>query len=209
MPRLSSKLGNNAVVKQIFDNWELSGISQFSSGSPRELGFPSIQPTRSQSITGSPDYGARLLLTGDPTGPRTREQWFDPSVLKLPDIGSAGYGPRNYLSNPGVNNHDISIYKNFPIGGGDSERRIQIRFEMFNAFNHANFSGVQSGLTWNIASDFSDYNAKQQFNRSYVRNTRTGVNPATGRLGRALGEVNGLYGSQARRVIELAAKIYF
>ena len=52
-------------------------------------------------------------------------------------------------------------------------------------------------------------NVKISSNPSYVRNTRTGVNPATGRLGRALGEVNGLYGSQARRVIELAAKIYF
>jgi hypothetical protein len=209
LPRLSPKLGNNAVVKQIFDNWELSGISQFSSGSPWEFGFPSLQPTRSQSITGSPDYGARLLLTGDPTGPRSREQWFDPSVLKLPDIGSAGYGPRNYMSNPGVNNHDFSIYKNIPLGGGDSDRRIQIRFEMFNAFNHANFSGVNSGLNWNVAGDFSDYYAKQQFDPAYVRNTRTGVNAATGRLGRGLGEVNGLYGSQARRVIELAAKIYF
>jgi len=42
-----------------------------------------------------------------------------------------------------------------------------------------------------------------------VRNTRTGVNPASGRLGRALGEVSGLYGNGARRVIQLAAKIYF
>ena len=213
MPRLSPKLRDNVVVKQIFDNWELSGISQFSSGSPWEFGFPSLPGTKSQSITGSPDYPARLLLTGDPTGPRAREQWFDPSVLKLPDIGSAGYGPRNYMSNPGVNNHDISLYKNFPFWGGDSNRRIQIRFEIFNAFNHPNFSSVNSGLTWNIASDFSDYDAKQQFNPSYVRNTRTGVSPPTGtnngKLGNALGELNNVYSSQARRVIQLAAKIYF
>jgi hypothetical protein len=215
LPRLSPKLHDNFLVKQIFDNWEVSGISQFSSGSAWEFGFPSVQPSRSQSWTGSPDYGARILLTGDPTGPRARDQWFDPSVIKLPDIGSAGYGPRNYMSNPGVNNTDFSIYKNFPIGGGDTTKRIQIRFEMFNAFNHPNFSSVTSGLTWNIASDFSDYYAKLQFNPSYVRNTRSGVNPPTGttpsslRLGRALGEVSGVYAMQARRVIQLAAKIYF
>jgi len=84
---------------------------------------------------------------------------------------------------------------------------------MFNAFNHPNFMSVNSGLTWNIASDFSDYDAKQQFNPSYVRNTRTGVNPPTGtnngKLGNALGEVSNVYPSQARRVIQLAAKIYF
>jgi hypothetical protein len=210
LPKLSPKLHDNMIIKQVFDNWEMSGISQWSSGSPWEFGFPSIQPSRSQSITGSPDYAARVLLTGDPTGERSRTQWFDPSVLKLPDIGSAGYGPRMYMSNPGVNNTDLSIYKNIPLGG-DGSRRIQLRFEIFNVANHANFSGVNSGLTWNIASDFSDYYAKQKFDPSYVRNTRTGVNPAsaTSKLGQALGEVNALYASNARRVIQLAAKLYF
>src|SRR5207247_4379732 len=161
-------------------NRHRSCLRQIRCGSLLEFRLPGFQPTTSQSLTGSPDYPARLLLTGDPTGPRARGQWFDPSVLKLPDIGSAGYGSRNYMSNPGVNNHDISLYKNFPFWGGDSHRRIQIRFEMFDAFNHPNFSSVNSGLTWNIASDFSDYDAKQQFNPSYVRNTRTGVSLPTG-----------------------------
>ena len=181
LPRLSKLLNNSILVKQIFDNWELSGTSAFSSGSPWEFGFPSLQPTRLQSITGSPDYPARLLLTGDPTGPRDRTQWFDPSFLKLPDIGSAGYGPRNYMSNPGLNQQDIMIHKNLPIGRGDTSRRIQIRFEMFNAFNHPSFSGVNSGLTWNIAADFSDYYARQQYSNQWVRNTRTGVNPPSNR----------------------------
>ena len=88
--------------------------------------------------------------------------WFDPSVLKLPDIGSAGYGPRNYLSNPGLNQHDIMPHKNFPIGGGERGSRIQIRFEMFNAFNQPSFSGANGGLVWNVAADFSDYYAHQQ-----------------------------------------------
>ncbi len=215
LPKLSPHMKDNAIAKGIFDNWEISGISQFSSGSPWEFGMASLQPSRSQSFTGSPDYGARMLLTGDPTGSRSRTAWFDPSVLRLPDIGSDGHGPRMYMSNPGVNNHDISVYKNFPLPGGDSNRRIQLRFEFFNAFNHPNFSGVTSGLTWNVASDFSDFNAKRQFDPSYVRNTRTGVNPPTGttssalRLGRALGEVNGVYASNARRAIQLAAKFYF
>jgi hypothetical protein len=211
LPKLSPRLGDHWLAKGIFDNWELSGISQFSSGSPAELGFPSIQPSTSRSITGSPDIGARLLLTGDPTGDRTRTAWFDPSILQLPEIGSLGFGPRQYLSNPGLNNHDLSIYKNFVLGGGDSERRLQIRFEMFNAFNHPSFSGFNGGLTWNISSDWSDYNAKRQFSEAYVRNTRTGVNPASGRLGRALNEVNGLNTAAGggNRVIQLAAKIYF
>jgi hypothetical protein len=210
LPRLSAKMRNNVLVRQILDHWELSGLAIFSSGSPWEFGFPSLQPARSQSITGSPDYPPRLLLTGDPTGPRRRTMWFDPSFLMLPDIGSAGYGPRNYMSNPGLNEQDIMIHKNFPIGGSDSNRRIQIRFEMFNTFNHPSFSSVNSGLAWNIAADFSDYSARRQYSDQWVRNTRTGVNPASNpKLGQALGELNSLYSSGARRVIQLGAKVYF
>jgi hypothetical protein len=213
LPRLSPHLNNNMIAKQVFDNWELSGVTQFASGSPWNFGFPSLQPSRSQSITGSPDYPARLLLTCNPTGSRSRTMWFDASCLKLPDIGSAGYGPLNYMSNPGLNESDISVYKNFPIGGGDTSHRIQIRFEMFNAFNHPSFSGVNSGLNWNIASDFSDYVAHQQYSDQWVRNTRTGVSQPTGanagKIGSALGEVNNLYATGSRRVIQLAAKVYF
>ncbi len=43
----------------------------------------------------------------------------------------------------------------------------------------------------------------------WVRNTRNGVNPAGGRRGHALDEVNGLHASGNRRVIQLAAKFYF
>jgi hypothetical protein len=210
LPKLSTKLRNSTLIRTIFDGWELSGISIFSSGSPLEFAFPSLQPASSQSITGSPDYSPRLLLTGDPTGRRERTMWFDPSVLLLPDIGSAGYGPRTYLSNPGLNQHDIAVHKSFPIGRSDSDRRIQIRFEMFNSFNHPSFSGVNSGLTWDIGKDFSNYVAHQQYSDQWVRNTRTGVNPPSNpKMGQALGEVNGLFPSGSRRVIQLAAKVYF
>jgi len=217
LPKLSPKLGDFWLAKGIFDNWEISGISQFVSGGPAEIGMAGFQPSTSRSITGSPDIGARMLLTGDATGPRTRDQWFDPTVLRLPEIGSAGFGPRNYLSNPGTNVHDLSVFKNFPLPGGDETRRLQIRLEMFNVFNHPSFNGFNGGLTWNLASDWSDYTSKMAFNNSYVRNTRTGVNPPTGttasslRLGRALGEVSSLNGAAGgdRRVIQIAAKIYF
>jgi len=39
-------------------------------GPPDELNFPSIQPATGRSITGSPDIGPRLLLTGMPPDPQ-------------------------------------------------------------------------------------------------------------------------------------------
>jgi hypothetical protein len=213
LPRLSPRLRRSRIAKEMFDDWELSGISQFQVGSPVTPGF-SLQPSRAQSYTGSPDINPRLLLAGDPTGPRTRTQWFDASVLRLPEIGTDGTGPQTWLTNPGLMLHDLSVYKNFVVGTGEGRRSLQLRFEMFNALNHPNFAGFNSTLTWNIAADFSDYRAKQSFDPAWVRGTRTGVNPPTGnasqtRLGRALGEVSRVTGASPYRVLQLAAKFYF
>ncbi|MGH9725577.1 MAG: hypothetical protein ACRD41_10970, partial [Candidatus Acidiferrales bacterium] len=45
---------------------------------------------------------------------------------------------RNVLRGPGINNWDISIIKNTPLGG--ETRSLQFRAEFFNAFNHTQFS---------------------------------------------------------------------
>jgi Carboxypeptidase regulatory-like domain len=45
---------------------------------------------------------------------------------------------RNTFLMPGINNFDISIFKNFRFGEG--RKRIQIRADFFNAFNHPQFT---------------------------------------------------------------------
>ncbi|MBA3439818.1 MAG: carboxypeptidase regulatory-like domain-containing protein [Pyrinomonadaceae bacterium] len=47
---------------------------------------------------------------------------------------------RNTLQLPRINNLDFSIFKNFRIGDAESPRRIQLRADFFNAFNHAQFT---------------------------------------------------------------------
>jgi hypothetical protein len=37
---------------------------------------------------------------------------------------------------------DLSLYKNLPFGS--EGRRLQLRFEFYNVFNHANFSAVDT-----------------------------------------------------------------
>ena len=43
---------------------------------------------------------------------------------------------------PGINNWDISLFKKFPLKG--EARFILFRWEMYNAFNHTQFAGVDS-----------------------------------------------------------------
>jgi hypothetical protein len=44
---------------------------------------------------------------------------------------------------PGVQNFDISLYKNFRLGS-DEAHRLQIRFETYNSFNHTQFLTVDN-----------------------------------------------------------------
>jgi len=211
LPKASPYLGDSRISRAVLDDWELAGISQFATGAPAEVGIGIPNVNLNQRVTGSWTEGPRPILTADPTGPRTRTQWFDYTAVRLPDIGSVGLGNRQYLSQPGVNLHDISLYKNFP-WGSDGSRRVQLRLEMFNAFNHPQFNNANTGLTWNIATDFSNYKERQQASPNWIQNVRGGAFPPTAtpdRLGRAVGEFNGQPGVGPARVIELAAKIYF
>jgi hypothetical protein len=210
LPKLQT---DNWLVSGVVNNWQITGITSFQSGVPTELGFglPGGVNT-AQRINGSWTEGPRVIITGgaqpDTTGGSVQGgSSLDITKLRLPNI-NPGPQARSIIRRPGINVTDLSIFKSFPFGG-DGQRYIQLRLEMFNAFNHAQFDNFNTGLTWDITS-FDQFSAKQVGSAQTIRNTRTGVSPATGRLGRALGEFNGQpnFVSENRR-IQLAVKIYF
>ncbi|MEP6743344.1 MAG: carboxypeptidase regulatory-like domain-containing protein [bacterium] len=51
-------------------------------------------------------------------------------------LGALSNSARNTMPLPGINNLDFSIFKNFRIG---ETRRIQLRADLFNAFNHPQY----------------------------------------------------------------------
>jgi len=78
-----------------------------------------------------------------PRGERTETRYFDTSACAAPAAGTFGSAGRNIIRQPGTNNFDLAIAKNFPIG----ERwPTQFRAEMFNAFNHLSFNRLQMQL---------------------------------------------------------------
>jgi hypothetical protein len=137
---------------------------------------------------------------------------FQPGDWRVPAIKSIGLGERSYLTNPGFNQTDLSIFKNFPLGG-DSNRYLQFRVEMFNAFNHTQFTGYNLGSNLaipNANGTFTTGNAI--FGASYssavvTNNLRSGpVEGSNVALGQRFGEYNG---ARDPRIIQLGAKIYF
>jgi hypothetical protein len=140
VPKLSRQWDNPAV-RLVFDNWQVAGFTAFVSGQPSGVGFSTVDGA---DITGGGD-GARIIVTGKAPlsyGERSFLRWFDTSVFSRPPRGSSGNAPKDVFRQPGINNWDISLFKNFPILS--DERYLQFRWEMYNAFNHTQFQTVDS-----------------------------------------------------------------
>jgi hypothetical protein len=156
LPGLSRYVGSGmtqSVMRNVLDGWELSGITSFISGSPLGIGYGLVQ---AMDLVGGSGGGldSRVVLVGNPILPkdqRTFLRHFDTSVVRAPSRADFGIGnaPKDPIRGPGTNNWDISLFKNFTIGK-DSGVRLQYRLEMYNAFNHTQFTGVDTTARFDL-----------------------------------------------------------
>jgi Carboxypeptidase regulatory-like domain len=142
-----SKHWNNAFTRVGLDGWELSGVSNFQTGAPIALPY---SLTYSADLTGGTGNGldSRVVMVGDPRAAAPDGQWFNVNAVKGPlpgfsvnGIGNASKAP---IYGPGLNNWDISLFKNFRLGSNEA-RRLQFRFETYNAFNHTQYTTIDTG----------------------------------------------------------------
>lgn len=108
--------------------WQLTGIATF------QRGFPfSVQANDSFSLLEA--YNQRANVVSSPTSGfhKNVNEWFNTAAFTQPLAGEFGNSGRNILREPGINNWDMGLEKNFAI----SERaNFQLRLETFNTFNH-------------------------------------------------------------------------
>lgn len=147
LPRASS-LWNRRFVRGALDGWQLSGITNFMSGAP--LGV-SLATTDNADIAGGGD-GVRPVMVANPVLPksdRTITRFFNTEAFERPQRGSFGNAPKDVFRGPGINNFDISLLKSipFPFEG----HRLQFRTELYNAFNHTQFSDVDTAARFDTA----------------------------------------------------------
>ncbi|MEO7143838.1 MAG: carboxypeptidase regulatory-like domain-containing protein [Bryobacteraceae bacterium] len=146
IPR-ASRLWNIDPVKAVLDNWQISGIASFISGAPAGVSFSTVDGT---DITGGGD-GARVVLTANPVlskDQRGLAQFFDTGVVARPAQGTIGDAPKDVFRGPGTNNWDLSLFKKIPIR---EKVTLQFRAEAYNAFNHTQWSGVNTSARFDAA----------------------------------------------------------
>ncbi|HEU4388074.1 MAG TPA: hypothetical protein VFV34_09775, partial [Blastocatellia bacterium] len=224
IPDLSKHLSENEFVRGALGGWQISGITSLISGNPFELGVGIGGINVNQRITGSWTEPPRYVLKGNPAkGPNGL--LIDPNAFIIPAVGSLGNGNRQYMRNPGINNTDLSLFKNFPLGK-EGGRKLQFRLEVFNAFNHTQFSSINAGTNL-VVPNGVDAAGNQQFltgnaifaryNEAIISNNirgqRPNDNPAAGvtadskrPLGTFFGEYNG---ARDPRIIQLGVKLYW
>jgi hypothetical protein len=132
------------VVKAVFDNWQFSGIYALVSGAPKGV---TLTLTDGADLTGGGD-GSTVVMTGSARlsgDKQTFYQYFDTGVFRRPLLNERGSGAaatRDAFRGPGTNNWDLTFFKNVPIR---EKVTFQVRWEMYNAFNHTQYSDMDTG----------------------------------------------------------------
>jgi hypothetical protein len=95
---------------------------------------------------------------------RNTLQWIDPSLVARPTRGEFGTAGKTVFRNPGIHNWDMTLFKNIPLRG-DNGPRLQLRWEVYNVFNHTQYAGVDTTARFNPAG--------QQINATFGQVTST------------------------------------
>ena len=182
LPKASKFVEGSAAklfVGSIFDNWQLSGITTMASGLPQGIGLGTVSGV---DLSGGGD-GTRTNVIARPQlshGDRTFDRWFNTAAFAMPNLpyetspGSdqwvidPGNAPVSPVRGPGQNNWDITLVKKFPLKS--EARSLQFRFEFYNAWNHTQFAGIDTGATFDdttagfpqVNSTFGQVNSTRQ-----------------------------------------------
>ncbi|MBA3271318.1 MAG: carboxypeptidase regulatory-like domain-containing protein, partial [Acidobacteria bacterium] len=139
LPFFQSKTG---VIGAVLKGWSVNNITTLRSGHPftAQLGF---NRSGNLNTTGfsrheRPDLKPECSVNPVLGGP---DRYFDVNCFQLQTVNTRGNLPRNSLLGPGLVSIDASLVKSFTAG---ARRSLQVRLEVFNVPNRANFA-IPSG----------------------------------------------------------------
>ena len=152
----------NPFLRGLLGGWQLSGVNAFVSGewagvtltTSEGFDFSGGDGGTGGSLGGPNPLGGTFVNDGlrvvrpDIVGvvrlPRGQRDpltgWFNTTAFARP-AGRGDYGdaPRHMMQRPGVNNWDLSLFKNFGLG---QRRTFQFRVEGYNILNHTQFQEI-------------------------------------------------------------------
>ncbi len=182
LPKVPSSFGG--VAGYLLNDWQLAGVLTAGSAAAYDLGFGYQNNGGSVNLTGSPNYGARIVYVGDPGNGCSNNQYaqFNVNAVTGPQYGSVGLeSGRNILRGCPDKRVDLSLSKDLRVGGS---RRLELRADVFNAFNAVIINGRNTTVTYvsptNLTVVNNQFNADGSLNTSRAKPNNSGFGAATG-----------------------------
>jgi len=142
LPDLRGEGAGMRALGYILNDWQLSGVWSGTTASSYTVGFNYQNGGGNVNLTGSPDYGGRIRVLGDPgSGCSSNDllRQFNTAAFAGALPGSLGLeSSPNEVKGCFQQALDLSVARNIRLGGG---RSVQFRVDMFNAPNTAIITG--------------------------------------------------------------------
>jgi hypothetical protein len=130
--------------KEIFDGWQINGITTLSTGSPFNV-LSGVDSNLDGIATDRPDKVGNPSLGGGRSRAQKIAQFFNTAAfVDLPPDTPYGNSPRDPIIGPGYVDTDISAFKRFAIY---EKHELTFRGEIFNTFNNVNLSSPNATLS--------------------------------------------------------------
>lgn len=134
----------NAAVRAVAGGWQVNGLVHMRSSSPIN-----IVTGRDNALSGTPQQrpnvvGEHRLPEDRPRGERI-DAWFDRAAFAFPAEGTYGNTGRLALMGPASATTNIGVFRGFRLPWREG-LQIQLRTELFNAFNSVNLGTPNNSL---------------------------------------------------------------
>ena len=169
LPDVTKSGGLWRAIGAVANDWQIAGVIAIDSGEPYSLTYSYNSGSTGQALTGSPDYSGRIVLNdlGALGSGCSSNQYAQinntmisatsgvsavrSSALGGPQIGSVGLeSGRNYLTGCKNRMVDLAIQRTIRLPGG---RALELRLDLYNAFNQVIYSARQTNLQLNSTTD--------------------------------------------------------
>jgi hypothetical protein len=147
-------LNNGGMMSRLIGGWQINAIVTLETGTPFTVTAPD------ESFTGG-SHASRANCVSDPyAGASTVPSqivgaaagfYLNPAAFAIPAAGTFGNCAPRAFHGPGLENADLSLFKQFFL----AERwKLELRSEFFNSFNHPNFTNPNSSITASSLGSF-------------------------------------------------------
>jgi hypothetical protein len=132
--------GAEGIAAALIRNWSVGTLIRLRSGTPFSVTTGGLERGRQPDAPDFPDVCPGASANPVLGGP---EKYFDPTAFCLQPLGVIGNAPRNSVIGPGYATVDLMISRALHL---TQAQNLQLRFEVFNLLNRANFALPQAGI---------------------------------------------------------------